>query len=412
METADRLQWFRAAKFGLFIHWGLYAIPAGCWHGQEVPGVAEWIMDTLQIPAAEYEKLAARFDPDAFDADALVRRARDWGMQYLVFTTKHHEGFAMYRSAHPYNVVDATPCGRDILAELAAACRKYGLRLGLYYSQAQDWHDPDGLAAGCDNSGKDFDRYLQNKVKPQLTELLTRYGEIALIWFDTPLSMTEAQSRELCALVRRLQPDCLISGRIGNGLGDYMTTGDNFLPRDPFPGAWELPATLNDTWGFKASDHNWKSAPEVLRLLLKVVSRGGNYLLNLGPDAHGAIPAKCLPILDEVGAYVTRNREAIFGTQPVPPYPYELDWAEMTCRPGRLYLHVLKPRARIELPNVAFRALSARVPGEGPLPFANTDNCEGVPMICLDLPPEWRSRSGYCIAFDIDRETPAFLPLG
>lgn len=404
--------WFRDAKFGLFVHWGLYALLAGRWHAQEAPGVAEWIMDTLQIPAAEYETLAAQFDPQQFDADALVRQAKSWGMQYIVFTAKHHEGFAMYRSAHPYNVVDASPCHRDILRELADACHKYDIRLGLYYSQAQDWDDPNGLAAGRDNSAKDFDFYLEHKVKPQLTELLTQYGDIALVWFDTPLTMTAAQSRSLYDLVKQLQPQCLVSGRIGNGLGEYMTTSDNFLPRLPYPGAWELPATLNDTWGYKESDHNWKSADEVLRLLLKVVSRGGNYLLNVGPDAQGVVPPECLAVLNEVGHYTAENGAAIFGTHPVPVYPYELDWAEMTCRPHRLYLHILKPRTRIELPNVRFTALSARVLGCGAdLPVLNVPNCEQMPMISLNLPQEWHNRKNYCIEFTIDTETPEFIPL-
>lgn len=405
--------WFRQAKLGLFVHWGLYSLLGGVYRGQEARGVAEWIMNTLQIPAADYEKLAGQFTAEAFDADALVKNARDWGMQYLVFTAKHHEGFAMYDSAaSAYSVARATPCHRDILKEVQLACEKYGLRLGLYYSQAQDWHDPNGLAAGQDNSGKDFSFYLEHKAKPQLRELLTNYGEISLVWFDTPLETTAAQSRELCALVRELQPNCLISGRIGNGLGDYLTTSDNFLPRQAIGRDWELPATLNDTWGYKAADHNWKSAGEVIRLLLKVVNRGGNYLLNVGPDGAGRLPPECLPILDEVGRYVRENAEGIFGTQPVPPYPYELAWAEMACKPHKLYIHMLACRDRIELPNVATRALSARLLRDGrALPLQCRPNCENVPTITVFLPRELWQEKGYCVELTLAEQAPRFLPI-
>ena len=410
-DTTAALEWFRSAKFGLFVHWGLYSLLGGVWKGEESRSVAEWIMNVAHIPPEEYRPLAGQFDARDFDAGLLVRRAKSWGMQYIVFTTKHHEGFALYHSAHPYNVVDATPCRRDILRELADACAKYQMPLGLYYSQAQDWDDPDGLEADRDNSKKDFAHYLEHKVKPQLTELLTGYGPIALVWFDTPLEMTAAQSRELYDLVKTLQPGCLINGRLGHGLADYMTTSDNYLPRLPYPGAWELPATLNNTWGYKKSDHNWKSADEVLRLLLKVVSRGGNYLLNVGPTGSGAIPEDCMPTLEAVGRYVAQNSEAILGTQPVPVYPYELDWAEMTCKPRRLYIHVLKPRHRIDLPRVDFHATGARLLADGTeLRCLNNATCEGEPNLRIDLPVEWQARQNFCVAVDIDRETPAFLP--
>lgn len=411
-ETKEALQWFCSAKFGLFIHWGLYSLLGGVWHGEEAPGAAEWIMNVKHIPPEEYRPLAAQFDAKDFDADLLVRRAKRWGMQYIVFTAKHHEGFALYRSAHPYNAADASPCHRDILRELADACARHGMPLGLYYSQAQDWDDPDGLEADRDNSQKDFGRYLEQKVKPQLTELLTGYGPIALVWFDTPLDMTEAQSRELYRLVKTLQPGCLVNGRLGHGLADYMTTSDNYLPRLPYPGPWELPATLNHTWGYKKSDHSWKTPGQVLRLLLKVVSRGGNYLLNIGPDGSGAIPEDCMPTLEAVGGYVAQNREAILGTSPVPVYPYELDWAEMTCRPYRLYIHVLQPCRRIDLPRVAFRATHAQILSDGTaLPFLNNATCEGEPNLRIDLPAAWQKQQNFCVAVEIDRETPAFLPL-
>lgn len=413
MRKDTRQQWFKDAKFGLFVHWGLYSLLGGVYKGKEARGVAEWIMDTLQIPAAEYEKLADQFDPVDFDADVLVRKAKDWGMQYLVFTSKHHEGFAMYDSkAGSYNVVKATPCRRDILRELQLACEKYDMRLGLYYSQAQDWHDPDGLTAGRDNSKKNYQYYLDNKVKPQLWELLTDYGKIALVWFDTPLETTKEQSRELYDLVKSIQPECIVSGRIGNGLGEYMTTSDNFLPRLPYEGDWELPATLNDTWGYKASDHNWKNPDEVIRLLLKVVSRGGNYLLNIGPDGAGNVPMGSLKVLDQVGAYVTENKEGIFGTKRMPYYPYELDWAELTWKEHRLYVHMMKSRDRIELPNVDNRAVRAVILGDGEvLEAENTINCEGIHTIVVFLPKRMWNRKNYCVEIELEEETPVFSEL-
>lgn len=221
MIKDTKMPWFKEGKFGLFIHWGLYSLLGGVYKGETTRGVAEWIMDTLQIPVSEYEKLAEEFNPVNFDADEIVRKAKEWGMKYVVFTSKHHEGFAMYDSkVSDYNVVKATPCHRDILKELQNACEKYDMKLGLYYSQAQDWHEPNGLAAGRDNSHKDYQYYLDHKVKPQLKELLTNYGKIALIWFDTPLSTTKEQSRELFDTIKSIQPDCIVSGRIGNDLGE------------------------------------------------------------------------------------------------------------------------------------------------------------------------------------------------
>jgi alpha-L-fucosidase len=220
----EKMQWFRQAKFGLFIHWGLYAIPAGEWKGQPIAGIGEWIMSRARIPVAEYELLAGQFNPVKFDADAWVRVAREAGQKYLVITSKHHDGFAMFGSrASPYNIVDATPFHRDVMKELSAACQKHGVKLCFYYSQSQDWHHPDGLGNtwDYDDAKKDFPKYLNELVKPQVREILTNYGPIGLIWFDTPQRITREQSQELAALVHSIQPDCLVSGRIGNEVGDY-----------------------------------------------------------------------------------------------------------------------------------------------------------------------------------------------
>ncbi|HIR14159.1 MAG TPA: alpha-L-fucosidase [Candidatus Choladousia intestinavium] len=411
-SIADRTKdnWFTQAKFGLFIHWGLYSLLAGEYKGRKTDRIAEWIMNDLDIPVEEYETLAEKFFPESFDADWIVRKAKSWGMKYLVFTAKHHEGFAMYRSkCSAYNVVDATPWGRDILKELQLACERHGMRLGLYYSQAQDWHDPNGFVYRKSNEGKDFQKYLDELVKPQLRELLTGYGKISLIWFDTPMDMTLSQSRELVELVKSLQPDCLISGRIGNGLGDYATMGDNFIPRLPYPGMWEVPATLNDTWGYNQYDTNWKNPEDILRLLIKIISRGGNYLLNVGPRGDGSIPEESIKILDRAGQYVSENAEAIFDTERLPMYPYEAEGIEFTGRSHRLYVHVLKPRPRVDLLNIANKVKGAYLVSTGqPLVSRYMKACEGNSIVEVDLPEELRTVSGYCVALELEEENVIF----
>ena len=313
-------EWFKQAKFGMMVHWGLYALPAGEWNGNRMPFVGEWAQSCFRIPNAEYGALAQAFNPIRFDAEAWVRQAIDAGMQYLVVTSKHHDGFALYHSrVDAYNIVDATPFKRDVIAELAEACRKHGLKLGLYYSQELDWHEPHGggyrsgrTNCGCmswtndwdfpDNDAKDFTRCFEGKIKPQVEELLRNYGELCLIWFDTPGVITPAQSTELFDLVKTHQPDCLVNSRIGNGLGDYRSMGDNEIP-DAFFGdeLVETAATLNDTWGYKSFDQNWKLAEEVLRIKKHLNARGVNYLLNVGPDALGRIPGPSVDILRQVG---------------------------------------------------------------------------------------------------------------
>lgn len=404
-------QWFKEAAYGLFVHWGLYALLAGEYQGRRTENIAEWIMNDLDIPAAEYEKLAAEFDPSEFDADELVRRAKeDWGMKYLVFTSKHHEGFAMYHSAcSAYNVQDATPCGRDILKELQLACEKYGMKLGLYYSQAQDWHDPDGYMHRKDNSGKDYQAYLERKCFPQLRELLTNYGPIALVWFDTPMGTTPEQSRAMVNLVKELQPDCIVSGRIGNNMGEYLTTGDNFIPRLPYEGDWEVPATVNDTWGFSRFDTNWKRPEDIIRLLVKINSRGGNYLLNVGPDALGRVPERCVEILNEVGKYVKANGEAIFGTKSAGIYPYELDFAEFTCKDHRLFVHVFAPVAHIDLYKCSNHVKRVYLLETGEdIPFERTKSCEKDSVTIIPLPEHLKDRAYYCLGLELEERDPVY----
>ena len=342
-EHDRRMKWFREARFGMFIHWGLYAVPAGEWKGKLIPGLGEWIMNRAKIPVAEYEPLTRQFNPVRFNAEEWVKVAKDAGMKYLVITSKHHDGFAMYDSkVSRFDIVEATPFHRDPLKELAAACQKAGIKFGFYYSQTQDWHEPDAVGNDWDwpdEKKKNFNRYLEEKVKPQVRELLTNYGPIGLIWFDTPRNMTKEQSQALADLVHSIQPDCLVSGRVGNGVGDYDSAGDNQISVGKVTRDWETPVTLNDTWGFKKDDHNWKSPAILIRQMLQVISRGGNYLLNVGPTAEGLIPGPSVERLAEVGRWLRVNNEAVYGNGPS-PFSYELPWGLITTRPGKLYLHV------------------------------------------------------------------------
>ncbi len=311
----DNKHWFREAGYGMMIHWGLYSLVGGEWRGRRMDYIGEWSQSYFRIPNETYGKLSSAFNPIEFRAEDWVTLARDSGMKYMVITSKHHDGFALFHSkTDQYNICDAAPFGRDVIAELAEACYKYGIKLGLYYSQDLDWHEPDGggYTRGHTNAGmswtndwdypvndkKDYTRCFESKIKPQIKEILTNYGDLCLIWFDTPLTLSETQSRDLYDMVKTYQPDCLVNSRIGNGLGDYRSWGDNQIPDENMrDGLYESPATLNKTWGYKAFDTDWKPASEVRRIRRHLNERGINYLLNIGPDHLGRIPAPACEIL-------------------------------------------------------------------------------------------------------------------
>lgn len=336
MIPMDTHQWFKQAGYGMMVHWGLYSLLGGEYKGRKVRNYAEWAQSYFRIPNAEYGKLASAFNPVFFDADEWVKFAKECGMKYFVVTSKHHDGFAMFKSkADKYNVVDATPFGRDVMAELGEACYKHGLKFGLYYSQDLDWHEQHGggyLSNHMGNSGttwdnswdfpdeesKDFSICFENKIMPQVEEILKGYGELCLIWFDVPMTINESQSRRIFEAVKRYQPNCLINSRLGNGAYDYVSLGDNEIPESiddvsgksvdmnaiggfkPSPyGLYETAATLNDTWGFSIHDNNWKSPEFIRNTRNKLNSMGINYLLNVGPDHLGRINADSQRILRE-----------------------------------------------------------------------------------------------------------------
>lgn len=325
----DNIKWFKEAKYGMMAHWGLYSLLGGEYKGRRVQDYAEWIQSYMPITNDEYEQLAASFNPIYFNADEWIKLARSCGMKYFVMTSKHHDGFAMFHSkADRFNVVDATPFGRDVVGEIAEACYKYGLKLGLYYSQELDWHHPHGggydNTSGCsgvswdnswdfkDREHKDFSICFKEKIKPQVTELLKNYGDICLMWFDVPHTISKEQSLELNTLVKSIQPNCLINSRIGNGAYDYVSLGDNEYPEElpekaseeadidmnnisgfkysPYD-LYETAGTLNSSWGFKYFDQNWLTPEQIRSRREKLNSIGINYLLNVGPDGLGRIPS-------------------------------------------------------------------------------------------------------------------------
>ncbi len=353
MAREKYLDWFREAKFGMFIHWGQYSRLAGEWNGRkvEVGSNAEWIMNLLKIPVNEYRELAHNFNPIKFNAQEWVRLAKATGMKYIVITAKHHDGFAMYQSkVSKYNIIDWTPFKRDPLKELSKACADEGIKFCVYYSHREDWDHPGGYGNSWDFDNewgdnfydhKKFEKYLEEKAKPQLRELLTNYGPIGLVWFDRGM-YTPEQGKEFVSLVNELQPATLINSRVGNYgqelLGDYQSMSDNGMPPGGLKEYWESAQTINKTWGFSKFDTLWKSPETVIQNLVSIVSRGGNFLLNIGPKGDGEIPDATVQIFRKVGPWVERNAESIYGTT-ANPFG-ELPWGYCTVKGSKLYLFV------------------------------------------------------------------------
>lgn len=338
----ETIQKFNHDKFGMFIHWGLYSIPGGVWNGKTMeemgrPYVAEWVQYVAKIPREEYARLAPRFNPTGFDAESIVKLAKAAGMRYLVITSKHHDGFAMYDSpCSKFDIMDATPFKRDVVRELYDACNKYDIDFGLYYSQNIDWADgadcqysvfkemndakgEETRIFGCnlwDTSPNTFDEYLKNKAFPQVKEIMTQYPGMKQIWYDMAQYMTAEQSYKFYKAVFDIQPEIIVNERVGNDFGDFEIPGDNKIPANPdeITKPWQTVGTLNNSWGYKSYDHDWKSPKELIFWLTEIVSKGGNYMLNIGPDSKGNVPQPCIDNLLALGKWIDVNGEAIYGS--------------------------------------------------------------------------------------------------
>jgi alpha-L-fucosidase len=345
-EKTERMQWWHDSKFGMFIHWGIYSVPAGVYNEENIPGIGEWIMSTAKIPVEEYERFGRVFNPDKFNARQWVRIAKDAGMKYIIITSKHHDGFSMWDSkVSKYDIVDFSPYGKDVIKALADECRREGIKLGFYHS-IMDWHHPDANAGG-------WDKYREEYLKPQLEELLTGYGKIAVLWFDGEWikEWTEEQGKDLYNFVRNLQPDIIINNRVGKGrqgmqgmnrdttyAGDFGTPEQEILSaKSDFP--WESCMTMNDTWGFKTSDTNWKSAEVLIRNLADIVSKGGNFLLNVGPTDEGEIPQASIDRLKEIGEWMRVNGEAVYKVKQTTNYR-EGEKIRYTLSQNKKYINV------------------------------------------------------------------------
>jgi alpha-L-fucosidase len=368
-QRGQRMSWWRQARFGMFIHWGLYSVPGGVYHDKDVPSLGEWIMNNASIPCAEYAGYAKQFNPVRFDADQWVAIAKAAGMKYIVITSKHHDGFAMFKSAaSPFNIVDATPFGRDVIRELDDAARKAGIRFGVYYSQSQDWNHAGGYAygrAGRKNGQHwdpaqdgSFDDYLNAVAIPQVKELLSRYP-LDVFWWDTAGGITPDQATKLHELLA-LQPKIISNNRLGGGFRGDTETPEQRIPATGYADGrdWETCMTINDTWGYKAHDTHWKSTETLIRNLVDIASKGGNYLLNVGPDAMGEIPPPEVERLAAMGKWLSINGESIYGTSPNPfskavsasavagstaqSRPTVVwDW-RATTKPGKLFIHIFE----------------------------------------------------------------------
>jgi len=416
LSRDERMKWWREARFGMFIHWGDYAAWAGMYKGHQVAHGGEWIMNRGKIPVAEYQAAAKKFNPVKYDPDAWVRMAKDAGMKYIVITAKHHDGFAMFKSAaSKWNIADATVYGKDVLKPLAAACKKYGIKLGFYYSQAQDWNNPGGAVArkpaidGWANpdsakidaytqthSGhwdpyqttKSMSDYIDHVAVPQVKELLTNYGDVAVLWWDTPTGMTDEFAEKLNAALA-LQPNIITNDRLKrpNFPGDYKTPEQKIPNLSELDGKdWETCMTMNGTWGYKSYDNKWKTPETLVHNLVDIASKGGNYLLNVGPDAEGQFPQGSIDDLKAIGEWMKINSESIYGTTASPLAP--LAWGRCTKKVSGgntiLYLSVFNwpTDGKLVVPGLKNEVMQAKLLADGKVLKTQSQNGD----LTIDVP--------------------------
>ena len=367
------MAWWREARFGIFVHWGVSSLPAGAHKGRVANKSGEWMMHSLRVPVADYQRYAEQFNPVRFDARAWVRAVKAAGARYLVITTKHHDGFALFATkASRWNVVDATPCGRDLIRELADACHAEGIRLGFYYSQAQDWVNGGSAAGGNWDPAQDrpMDEYIHEVAVPQVRELLSNYGPgvPAVIFWDTPEGITPARAARIAEVVRELAPDVITNSRLGCGVRGDFDSPEGFIPssadRD---GDWEVCMTMNESWGYTLHDTKWKTGADVIRQLCEICAKGGNYLLNVGPKGDGAFPPESERALAEMGRWMEVHSDSIYGVGKG-PFPHRLTWGFAASKGHTIYLYIFDwpedGRLAVPLENRPARVWSLARPGD------------------------------------------------
>jgi alpha-L-fucosidase len=395
-QEQDKMEWWHDAKFGMFIHFGVYAQYGGVYQGhRQFNKNAEWILNRCKIPVQEYKATAGQFNPSHFDANAWVRMAKDAGMKYLIITAKHHDGFALFDSQYSdWDIIDATPYKKDIIAALSKACKEQGLRFGVYYSQSQDWINPGGLVArklmkeGWPNpdsaaidafskahQGKwdslqlqsDFATYVRQIAAPQVNELITKYDNIDVFWWDTHMGIKREQA-DLFHDIVASKPHIITHDRLSSyHKGDTKTPEQHIPDRKQLDGTnWEVCMTMNGSWGYHSQDHDWKSPAQMLYNLVDIVSKGGNYLLNIGPDPTGVFPSESVTRLQKIGQWMKQNGEAIYGADANPLH--ELPWdgritSKVENKKTILYVHILKPQIDgiYVIPDVPYKVKKARL---------------------------------------------------
>ncbi len=402
-DKDKRMQWWREARFGMFIHWGLYAVPAGEWKGAS--NHAEWIRTTAQIPLEEYNQFVSQFNPLSFNAGAWVQMAKDAGMKYITITSKHHDGFCLWDSKETSFDIMSTPFKRDILKELANACRKIGGIKLCFYHSIMDWHHPDynerrEWEKDRPVEGTDRNRYI-TYMKNQLKELVTNYGDIGVIWFDGEWEnfWTHEDGKDLYNYVRSLKPAIIINNRVDKGRsgmagmtteGDYggdFGTPEQEIPETGLPAVdWESCMTMNNNWGYNKADKNFKSAKDLIQKLVDIASKGGNFLLNIGPKADGTFPQESIDRLKAIGDWMKINGESIYGTTASPLE--HTAWGRVTQKKmgdnTRLYLHVFDwpTNGKLQLGGIANKPLKVyKLAGKKDLLFTGKDN-----MISIRVP--------------------------
>jgi len=415
-QKDKRMAWWREARFGMFIHWGIYSVPAGEWKGRKIGGIGEWIMNGAKVPVDEYEPLVGQFNPVKFDARQWARIAKDAGMKYVVITSKHHDGFCLWDSKLTGYTIMSTPFKRDILKELSEACKAEGVRLCFYHS-IMDWHHPDYLPrrpwdprAGVEAK---FDRYIEH-LKGQLKELVTGYDP-GVLWFDGEWenTWTHEHGRMLYDYVRSLKSGIIVNNRVDKGRkgmqgmteegefrGDFGTP-EQEIPATGIPGMdWETCMTMNDTWGYKKDDQHWKSGEDLIRKLSDIASKGGNFLLNVGPTSEGLIPQPSVERLAAMGKWLGVNGESIYSTT-ASPFK-KLAWGRCTRKPGKLYLHVFNwpPGAQLDVPGLKNKVTKAYLLCDKDAKALEVTQAEG--KISLAVPAEAPDKVDTVVVLEIE----------